>query len=121
MSEQHEQLAEYLLGIQFDQDVFYLWFQQQVLKQNPDYSKIEEKIDYWEAKYPALPVLSFVKWHVLQEQGRFTEAEQLLALYPDHILMSYLRIKSTLKDQDHLVQQLNLIFENNANHLAIKI
>ena len=121
LSEQHEQLAEYLLGIQFDQDVFYLWFQQQVLKQNPDYSKIEQKIDYWEAKYPALPVLSFVKWHVLQEQGRFTEAEQLLSLYPDHILMSYLRIKSTLKDQDHLVQQLNLIFENNANHLAIKI
>ena len=121
LSEQHEELAEYLLGTQFDQEVFYLWFQQQVLKQNPDYSTIEQKIEYWEAKYPALPVLSFVKWHVFQEQGRFVEAEQLLTLYPDHVLMNYLRIKSTLKDQDHLVQQLNLIFENNANHVAIKI
>lgn len=121
LSEQHEELAEYLLGTQFDQEVFYLWFQQQVLKQNPDYATIEQKIEYWEAKYPALPVLSFVKWHVFQEQGRFAEAEQLLTLYPDHVLMNYLRIKSTLKDQDHLVQQLNLIFENNANHVAIKI
>lgn len=121
LSEQHEALAEYLLGTQFDQEVFYLWFQQQVLKQNPDYSNIEQKIEYWEAKYPALPILSFVKWHVFQEQGRFVEAEQLLELYPDHILMNYLRIKSTLKDKDQLIQQLNLIFENNANHVAIKI
>lgn len=121
LSAQHEELAEYLLGIQFNEDVFYLWFQQQILKQNPDYVNIEQKIEYLEKQYSALPVLSFVKWHVFQEQGRFVEADQLLALYPDHILMNYLRIKATLKDQDYLVQQLNLIFENNANHVAIKI
>lgn len=121
LSAQHEELAEYLLGTQFDEDVFYLWFQQQLLKQTPDYVNIEQKIESLEAKYPALPVLSFVKWHILQQQSRFAEAEQLLALYPDHMLMNYLRIKTTLKDQDHLIQQLNSIFENNANHVAIKI
>jgi hypothetical protein len=121
MSAQHEELAEYLLGTQFDQEVFYMWFQQQVLKQNPNYSEIENKINYWEQKYPALPIFSFAKWHVYQEQGRLEEADQLLDLYPDHVLMNYLRIKSTLKDQDHLIQQLNLIFENNANHVVIKI
>jgi hypothetical protein len=29
--------------------------------------------------------------------------------------MSYLRIKSTLKEDDDLIKQLNLIFENDAN------
>ncbi len=49
------------------------------------------------------------------------EAEILLSLYPDNILMSYLRIKSTLKEDDELIKQLNLIFENDANFLKFKI
>ena len=121
MGEQHKILAEHLLSVQFDEDVFYLWFQQHLLKQSPDYVEIENKLNYWESKYAALPILSFVKWHVLQAQGRMEEAEQLLALYPDHVLMSYLRIKSALKDQEYLIQQLNTLFENNSNHLVIKI
>ena len=111
MGGEHKALAEYLLSIQFDEDVFYLWFQQHLLKQSPDYVGIENKLDYWESKYAALPILSFVKWHVLQAQERMEEAEQLLALYPDHVLMSYLRIKSALKDQEYLIQQLNTLFE----------
>ena len=37
------------------------------------------------------------------------------------ILMSYLRIKSTLGDNLDLIRQLNLIFENDVNFLNFKI
>ncbi len=53
--------------------------------------------------------------------GRIQDAEALLQLYPNDVLMSYLRIKSLLQGQEDLVQQLNLIFENNANFVKIKI
>lgn len=52
---------------------------------------------------------------------RQTDAAQLLDLYPDNILMSYLRIKSTLGDDSYLIRQLNLIFENDVNFLNFKI
>ncbi|RLL34175.1 heme biosynthesis protein HemY [Acinetobacter cumulans] len=118
---QHQQLAEHLLGEQFNQEVFYLWFEQQLLCQNPDYQRAERQITLWESRYPALPVLSFAKWHVYMATGRIQDAEALLQLYPDDVLMSYLRIKSLLQGQEDLVQQLNLIFENNANFVKIKI
>ena len=121
MSQAHETLAVHLLAQQFNQEVFYLWFQQQLLKQNPDYAEIEQHINAWESRYPALPVFSFAKWHVFEATGRRIEAQALLELYPDDALMSYLRIKSTLSGQDHLIKQLNLIFENNANFVEIKI
>ena len=121
MSQAHEALAVHLLAQQFNQEVFYLWFQQQLLKQNPDYAEIEQRINAWESRYPALPVFSFAKWHVFEATGRQAEAQALLELYPDDVLMSYLRIKSTLSGQEHLIKQLNLIFENNANFVEIKI
>jgi len=121
MSQPHEDLALHLLDKRFNQDVFYLWFQQQLLKQNPDYSGVEQRINYWENKYPSLPVFSFAKWHIYEATARYAEAEQLLELYPDNVMMNYLRIKSTLKGQDDLIKQLNLIFENNANFVEIKI
>ena len=101
--------------------MFYLWFQQQLLKPAPDYLKIEDYLNQWEQQYPALPVLSFAKWHILEATGRHDDAAQLLDLYPEHILMNYLRIKSALKDQPHLQQQLNLVFENNSHFMKIKI
>ncbi|EHU1323128.1 heme biosynthesis protein HemY [Acinetobacter baumannii] len=121
MSIQHEVLTLHLLKEQFDPDVFYLWFQQQLLKQVPDYADVEEKINQFESQYMNLPVLTFAKWHVYMATGRQAEAEILLSLYPDNILMSYLRIKSTLKEDDELIKQLNLIFENDANFLKFKI
>ena len=121
MSQPHEDLALRLLDERFNQDVFYLWFQQQLLKQNPDYAGVEQRINYWENKYPSLPVFSFAKWHIYEATARYAEAEQLLELYPDNVMMNYLRIKSTLKGQDDLIKQLNLIFENNANFVEIKI
>jgi len=121
MSQQHEALVLHLLDQQFNQDVFYLWFQQQLLKQNPDYLMVEQRIDYWENKYPSLPVFTFAKWHVYTATVRTVEADQLLELYPDNVMMNYLRIKATLKDQDDLIKQLNLIFENNSNFVEIKI
>ena len=121
MSEAHEQLSVHLLAEQFNQEVFYLWFQQQLLKQQPDYVDIENHINAWEEKYPALPVFSFTKWHVFEATGRLSEAQALLDLYPDDVLMSYLRIKSTLLGRDDLIKQLNLIFENNSNFVEMKI
>ena len=121
LSIQHEQLAISLLKTSFNQDVFYLWFQQQLLAQSPDYVKVEQQIQKWEMQYSGVPVLSFAKWHVYQASQRFEEAEKLLDLYPNNVLMNYLRIKSALQGQDHLLPQLNYIFENNSNFMAIKI
>jgi len=120
MSAEHELLAIHLMEQQFNQDVFYLWFQQQLLRQNPDYDAIAQQISHWEAKYPALPILSFAKWHVLQATGYTDQAQQLLDLYPDDIRMSYLRIKAALQDREDLLQQLNAVFESNVNFIEIK-
>ncbi|MBK0064727.1 MULTISPECIES: heme biosynthesis protein HemY [unclassified Acinetobacter] len=119
MSLQHEMLALHLLNEQFDRDVFYLWFQQQLLKQNPDYRDIEKKIEQFEQRYLSMPILTFAKWHVYMATKRQTEADELLQLYPDDVLMSYLRIKSQLNESQ--IQQLNLVFENDANFLQFKI
>ncbi|USA52920.1 heme biosynthesis protein HemY [Acinetobacter sp. C32I] len=121
MSVQHEDLALHLLQDQFDPEVFYLWFQQQLLKQIPDYGYVEQRIMQLEQRYTSVPMLSFAKWHIYVATQRQTEAEQLLTLYPDNILMSYLRIKSTLGDNSDLIRQLNLIFENDVNFLNFKI
>jgi hypothetical protein len=121
MSQQHESLANLLLADNFDQDVFYLWFQQQLLKQQPDYEYVEQRILFLENKYPSIPILSFAKWHIYQATDRALEAEQLLELYPDNILMIYLRIKTVFKGNEDLIQQLNLIFENDANFMQLKI
>ncbi|WP_218208601.1 heme biosynthesis protein HemY [Acinetobacter sp. F9] len=121
MSAEHETLAVHLLEQQFNQDVFYLWFQQQLLRQNPDYDCIAQQISHWETRYPALPILNFTKWHVLQATGYTEQAQQLLHLYPDDIRMSYLRIKAALQDREDLLQQLNAVFESNVNFIEIKI
>lgn len=121
MCEEHEALAIELLNEKFNQDVFYLWFQIQLLRQYPDYDYVEQKINQWEAKYPGIPIFSFVKWHLYIATQRENEAEQLLGLYPNNVLMDYLRVKSKLKDQDELIQLLNTIFENNSNYMEIKI
>ncbi|MCK4103153.1 heme biosynthesis protein HemY [Acinetobacter radioresistens] len=121
MSQQHESLANLLLADNFDQDVFYLWFQQQLLKQQPDYEYVEQRILFLENKYPSIPILTFAKWHIYQATDRALEAEQLLELYPDNILMIYLRIKTVFKGNEDLIQQLNLVFENDANFMQLKI
>ncbi len=121
MAQQHEKLALNLLNEQFDREVFYLWFQQQLLKQQPDYPAIETQILQLENRYPSVPVLSFAKWYIYEATARSAEAEELLTHYPDNILMNYLRIKSALKGRDDLISQLNYIFENDANFIKIKI
>ena len=121
MSEENEQLVGELLNEKFNQEVFYLWFQSQLLRQNPNYVYVEHKVSEWEVKYPAMPVFSFVKWHVYTETHRESEAAQLLTLYPDNVLINYLKVKSKLKGQDDLIQLLNSIFENNSNYVEIKI
>lgn len=121
MGQQHQNLALHLLNEKFDQDVFYLLFQQHLLRQNPDYEYIEQQIDALEKKYLGIPVFAFAKWHIYNATGKTEQAEQLLSLYPDDILMNYLRIKSTLKGDETLILQLNSIFENDANFVKFKI
>ena len=121
MGMQHEELALHLLQEHFDPEVFYLWFQQQLLKQVPDYTEVEQRIMQLEQRYASVPMLTFAKWHIYVATQRPSEAEQLLVLYPDNILMNYLRIKSMLGDNADLIKQLNLIFENNVNFLNFKI
>ncbi len=121
MSLQHEDLALHLLQEQFDPEVFYLWFQQQLLKQIPDYAYVEQRVIQLEQRYTSVPMLAFAKWHIYMATQRVDAAEQLLILYPDNILMSYLRIKSVLGDNMDLIKQLNLIFENDVNFLNFKI
>lgn len=121
MAEQHGILALQLLDERFDQDVFYLWFQQQLLKQNPDYNHVEKHILQLDAKYPSMPIFAFAHWHVYKATQRNFEAEQLLCLYPDNILMNYLRIKSTFEGDEDMIQQLNSVFEKDMNFLPIKI
>lgn len=121
MSQQHQNLALQLLNEKFDQDVFYLLFQQYLLRQNPDYEYIEQQIEYLEGKYFGIPVFAFAKWHIYNAMGKTEQAQQLLALYPDDALMNYLRIKSTLNGNDDLILQLNSIFENDANFVKFKI
>ena len=121
MAEQHNQLAIELLAERFDQDVFYLWFQQQLLKQRPDYSAVEQQIKQLENKYPSVPVLSFALWHIYMATQREKEATELLSLFPNNILMNYLRIKANLNGNESLIKQLNLIFQQDTNFIQVKI
>lgn len=121
MQQQQQHLAEHLLAEQFHDEVFYLWLQQQLSQSQPDYSNIEQHIMLWEQQYPSVPVLTFAKYYVYQATDRAAQAEQLLSLYPEHALMSYLRVQHALKQQPDLLHQLNIIFEHNTNYMAIKI
>lgn len=103
-------MAIQLLNEKFDQDIFYLWFQQQLLRQNPDYEYLEQQILNLENKYLDIPVFSFAKWHIYSATQREYDAEQLLALYPNDVLMNYLRVKATLNGNDELIQQLRFYF-----------
>ena len=118
---QQQQLAIQLLDEKFDEDVFYLWFQQQLLRQNPDYIYLEQQILNLENKYIDIPMFSFVKWHIYTATQREYEADQLLSLYPNNVLMNYLRIKTTFNGNDDLIQQLNLIFEKDTKYIQFKI
>lgn len=114
-------LATHLLDLKFDQDVFYIWFQQQLLQKDTQYEEIELYIEKLDEKYPGLPVLSFAQWYIYTETERFNEADELLTRFPNNIFMSYLRIKSSLKGQDDLLDELKLVFENDAKFVQFKI
>ena len=121
LSIQHDTLALHLLAEQFVQDVFYLWFQHQLLKQNPNYTEVEQQLNQFEAQYPGIPVFTFVRWHIYNATERMEDANQLLDLYPDNVLMNYLRVKSELNGNEKLIQQLNSIYEKDTNFIAFKL
>lgn len=68
-----------------------------------------------------MPILAFSHWHIYMATNREDAATQLLSLYPDNILMNYLRIKSTLNGDEVLIQQLNTVFGQDANFIQVKI
>lgn len=121
MAVEHEQLVELLLQERFNSEVFYMWFEQQLLCSCPDYIKIEETIEQWENKYSEVPIFAFAKWHIYQATQQKEKANQLLMLYPNHILMSYLRVKDKIQNDEGLIQELNIIFENDANFLKLNL
>lgn len=121
MTMEHGALAISLLDERFDQEVFYLWFQQQLLKQNPDYESVEKQINQLEMKYPSMPVFAFALWHIYNATEREPEADKILSLYPDNMMMNYLRIKNSLNGDEQLIQQLNSVFEKDSNFLQVKI
>lgn len=124
LPDQHQvqqQLAKSLLDQQFDQDVFYLWFEQQLLNTEVDYLKLEQEIENWETKYSQLPILTFARWHIYQFTQRKQQATQLLHLYPEHIFMSYIRLKDHLNHREDLIRELNLVFQHQSKFLEMNI
>lgn len=121
MQVEYEELATSLLNDMFDQDVFFMWFEQRMLGDDVNYNDIEKQVMIWEKKYSDMPIFYFVKWHIFQKNGKYKEAEELLSKYPDHVLLSYLRIKVHIQDNPILVQQLKNIFEANPQFLKINI
>lgn len=121
LSIEYEALVQHLLLERFNSEVFYMWFEQQLLVDSPDYLKIEHDIKKWEEKYKEVPIFSFAKWHLYQATHRYEDADKLLTLYPNHILMNYLRVKNKIKEDEILIQELNTIFESDNNFLKLKL
>lgn len=121
LARQQTALALNLLEQKFDQDVFLLWFQQQFMVGDADLSQLEADISVLVERYPSLPILSFAQWHIYMATHRIEEAQALLSLYPENIFMSYLRVKSALGNHHDLLEQLKLVFENDANFIEFKI
>lgn len=120
LATEYEQLVNILLEQKFNTDVFYLWFEQKILCATPSYDKIEEQILVWESKYLDLPIFAFTKYYIYRATNRLNEANEILKLYPDNVLMSYLRVKNKLNN-DELIHQLNQIFENDSKFLKINL
>ena len=82
---------------------------------------VEQQLNQFEVQYPGIPVFTFVRWHIYTATERMEEANQLLDLYPDNILMNYLRVKAALNGNESLIQQLNSIYEKDTNFIAFKL
>lgn len=121
MEEEYEYLATQLLDEMFDQEVFLMWFEQKVKNSYNKYDEVERKVNAWEVKYPNMPIFNFIKWHLFQETQRYEQANALLDQYPDHILTSYLRVKSSIYGNTSLLNDLNQVFETNTNFIKINI
>lgn len=118
---EHELLVTHLLEDRFDQDVFFMWFEQKILCEHPNYADIEQQIEIWQDRYMPMPVFSFTKYCVYEATGRIDDANSILQEFPNHVLMNYLRIKANIKNDNHLVEQLNQIFETDTKFLKINI
>ncbi len=97
MSQEHEQLAIHLLEQQFNEKCSFMWFQQKMLKQNPDYVAVEQQIQCWEESILRCLFLVLQNGIFTKRQQRQAEADALLELYPNDVLMSYLTNQVSLK------------------------
>lgn len=121
LNDQYEQLVNHLLDEQFNQDVFFMWFEQKFLGDAPNYYAIEEKIKKWQDRYTEMPVFSFTKYYIYEKTHRYEDAQAILSEFPHHVLMNYLRIKSYIHHDQQLIEQLNQIFETDTQFLKIHI
>lgn len=102
--------AEQILAERFVPEVLYIWLDQVFEHAHLDIEVIAEKIESWSQQYPAQPSLAFAQWHIAHQQGDMTQANHLLAQYPDDPYMAYLRVKSALSS-DELQHDLKLMLQ----------
>lgn len=94
----------------FVPEVLYIWLDQVFEHAHLDIEVIAEKIESWSQQYLAQPSLAFAQWHIAHQQGDMTQANHLLAQYPDDPYMAYLRVKSALSS-DELQHDLKLMLQ----------
>lgn len=113
--------AEAVLAQRFIPDVLYIWLGKQMKKSAPDLIQMEQQIEVWQQQYPAQPSLTFAQWHLYDRLGKYAEAEQLLALYPQDPYMAYLRLKSQAKTSDILLSDLKLMMKYSKQNFSLEI
>lgn len=101
--------AHEILQQRFIPEVLYIWLDQALNHAGITLEHIDQQIQGWQQQYASQPSLSFAKWHVLQRQQKFEEAEQVLSQYPDDPYMAYLRLQDSIKTSNLLQDDLRLL------------
>lgn len=114
-------LAEALLSQRFIPDILYIWLGKQMKQAAPNLLQMEQQIEFWQQQYPAQPSLTFAQWHLYDRLGKYEQAEQLLALYPQDPYMAYLRLKSKAMSSDCLLNDLKLMMEYSKQNFSLEI
>ncbi|XID75127.1 hypothetical protein ACF3NA_00710 [Alkanindiges sp. WGS2144] len=105
------ELADELLGQQFDPRVLSIWLHDQLRQANPDAQHIEQQLQALAQRYPGQPSIALAQWHQFKASGQEDAARQILQNWPQHADFSYLRLKEALADQAELLADLDIMYE----------